>query len=295
MTPAHVGTSDQKLHRYTVDGIDVVERPGSGCTVMFLHGIGANSTSFADVMVRFPTGPRLLAWDAPGYLRSAVLDTAFPSAADYARVLERLLDGLAVERAHVVGHSLGTLIAVALAVLAPDRIASLTLAATAQGYGVTPGAALPPKAAKRLDDLDALGPKAFAAARADSLLYKPDQDPDSRARVQSAMEQINPAGYAQAVHMLASGNLARDIQRVTVQPGFIIGEQDQITPHNQTKSATHAWQQAHGSQPNCIAIPDAGHAVYVQAPKAFIDAILTLAPEIAQGAAESPKGVSHVG
>lgn len=255
-------------------GIGYLARHGLGETVVFLHGIGSNAASFLPVLQLLPEDLNLIAWNAPGYLGSAPLGQDWPVAGDYAQALEQFLDRLGHEKVHLVGHSLGTLIAAAFARRQPDRLHSLTLSSVANGYGVTPGNALTAGAQARLDDLARLGPDAFAAARAANLIHQPEAFSQLVAKVQAAMAQINPTGYAQAVRMLASGNLPADLAHVATRPGFIIGVQDRVTPLAQTITAANAWAQAHGSAPAITEIDQAGHAVYLQRPAAFCAALL---------------------
>ncbi len=285
----------QQLRHQGVGGVHYLERPGSGATLVFLHGIGSNSRSFAPLFKIFPDGSRLIAWDAPGYGPSKPLEKAKPSVRDYATALERLFDGLGLEAVHIIGHSLGTLIAVAFALKAPDRISSITLAACAQGYGSDEGGALPPKAVERLRDLNRLGVGKFAALRAPHLVFDPKVNPSIVACVRTEMARINPEGYTQAVHMLASGDLSSTIALIRQRPAFIIGAEDRITPRNQTDSAIQAWQAAHGETPECIRIPCAGHAVYLQAPQAFADALLNLIPVLRIEAPDHSQGEFHGG
>ena len=59
----------------------------------------------------------VIAWDAPGYGKSDELLTDQPNATDYAKRLAALFDTLKIEKAIVVGHSLGALQASAFAAL----------------------------------------------------------------------------------------------------------------------------------------------------------------------------------
>lgn len=102
------------------------------------------------------------------------------------------------------------------------------------------------------------------------------------------MAQVNPEGYAQAVRMLASGDLPGELARVSTRPGFIIGAQDRVTPVEQTVAAARAWEVAHGTAPTITEIGEAGHAVYLQRPGAFRTALLD---HMARAAARNPEGV----
>lgn len=256
----------------TRGGISYVERAGDGPVVVFLHGIGSNAASFARLFDAMPPAYRLIAWNAPGYGGSTPLEADWPVAADYADALAEFLDALGITTCTLVGHSLGTLMGAAFAKAHPDRVSHLVLAACAQGYGVALGDPMPEGVAKRISDLQELGPKAFAATRAARLVHAPDTAPEVVARVEGAMAQVDPSGYAQAVRMLASGDLAACLTGLRTPCSFIIGAQDQVTPEAQTLRAAQAWA---GDQnaPGIIRISDAGHAVYVQQPDAFAAAL----------------------
>ncbi|WP_420396682.1 alpha/beta fold hydrolase [Nioella sp.] len=254
--------------------ITYIARPGPGPVVVFLHGIGSNATSFAPIFELLPPRFSLIAWNAPGYSGSAPLAMDWPLARNYADRLAQMLDGLDLGQVHIVGHSLGTLIATAFARRFPKRLLSLTLAAAAKGYGVPRGGVLPEGVGNRLTELARLGPAVFAHARAGNLVHEPALHPDIVARVEAAMAQVNPDGYAQAVRMLASGDLPGDLARVAARPGFIVGMQDRVTPIAQTRAAAQAWEAAQGIRPTITEIDQAGHAVYLQRPGAFCSALL---------------------
>ncbi len=83
---------------------------GSGEAVVFLHGIGGDAGCWQPQLDHFGKRRRAIAWDMPGYGRSALLDPmTFPALAD---ALLRLLDSLKIERAHIVGHSVGGMVAI---------------------------------------------------------------------------------------------------------------------------------------------------------------------------------------
>jgi len=264
-----------------------IARPGPGPVVVFLHGIGSNATSFAQLFDVLPADLSLLAWNAPGYSGSSPLAGDWPMAGDYADRLAELLDRLGHGAVHIVGHSLGTLIAAAFARRFPDRVQSLTLAAAAKGYGVPRGGALPDGVQARLSDLARLGPAAFANARAANLVHDPEGHPEIVKSVEAAMAQVNPDGYAQAARMLASGDLPGDLAHVATRPGFIIGAQDRVTPMAQTMAAADAWEAAMGTRPTVTEIDRAGHAVYLQRPHAFYAALLD---HMGLAAARNPEG-----
>jgi pimeloyl-ACP methyl ester carboxylesterase len=250
------------------------EWPGEGPVAVCLHGIGSRASSWARLAEHLP-GWRILAWEAPGYGPSAPLPMAAPTAQDYASVLDTFMDARGLERVHLVGHSLGTLIGAAFARAFPERVETLTLASCAQGGGLVPGAALSPAHQARIDDLARLGPKAFAAARAPRLLH---HSPALLAEVESAMASVTLPGYAQAVRMLAGGDLAAACAYLRIPAAVIVGAEDGVTPPEQSR-------RAHAALPDpgpFHLVPGCGHALPLQAPQALAALILTQAQACTQ-------------
>lgn len=252
--------------------IEYDERPGAGPVLVLLHGIGSNAGSFAPLLPELPADWRVIAWNAPGYRGSAPLEGARPVAADYARALANFLDRLDLGSVFLLGHSLGALMTASFARQAPERVRALMLASCALGHGRPPGGPLSEAASARLAELEARGAEAFAAARAARLLYDPQADPVALARVQTAMAEVRMPGYAQAVGMLASGDLCADLAGLKVPAAVVCGAQDVVTP-------PEANRRAHAALPLPVRgaltlLPDAGHAVYVQAPGAFAAALV---------------------
>jgi len=213
-------------------GVDVLRRAGlhGGTPVVLLHGVGSNASSFAPLMQALDPSLDVYAWDAPGYGASTPLAMASPHPSDYADALADVLDTLELGRVILVGHSLGSLFAGSFAATRPARVAALALLSPALGYRVATGGALPPNVQSRIDDLEQLGPQAFAASRAARLVHSPETKPEVLARVRSAMAALNPAGYAQAVRALGHGDLLADATRISAPTSVAIGAEDAVTP-----------------------------------------------------------------
>jgi pimeloyl-ACP methyl ester carboxylesterase len=257
-------------HDHLTAGIGWREWPGDGPVAVCLHGIGSRAASWARLAEWLPDW-RVIAWDAPGYGRSDPLPVDVPGTADYARALLTLLDALALPHIHLVGHSLGTLIGAAFAADQPDRVQTLTLAACAQGGGQAPDAPLAAAHQARIADLEQLGPTGFARSRAARLIHNPDANPVMVADVTTAMASVTMPGYAQAVRMLAQGDLAADCARVIRPAAVIVGACDIITPPAQSARA-HAALMVPGP---FVTVPACGHAIPVQAPAALAELILS--------------------
>src|SRR5205823_12453310 len=80
--------------------------------------------SFRCQLEALSTRFRVVAWDAPGYGASTPLAIEHPDAGNYAAALDAWLGALGVDRCHLVGQSLGTLIAARFAAAQPGRVLS---------------------------------------------------------------------------------------------------------------------------------------------------------------------------
>ncbi|MCB1390616.1 MAG: alpha/beta hydrolase, partial [Rhodobacteraceae bacterium] len=250
-------------------GIGWREHQGDGPVLVALHGIGSEARAFDPLAALLP-GWRVLAWEAPGYGPSEPLATDWPRAADYAEALARFLDARGLNRVHLLGHSLGTLIGAAFARSCPERVLTLTLASCAQGGGAAAGA-LPPAQQARLDDLARLGGAEFARTRAPRLVFQPEKSRALVARVAEGMAKVKLPGYAQAVRMLATGDLAADCAVLSVPTAVIVGAEDIVTPPAQSERVHAALPAA--AKGFFTLIPGTGHALHQQAPEALAQAL----------------------
>lgn len=204
-------------------------RAGSGAPLVLLHGIGSGSGSWLRQLQGLSGHHAVLAWNAPGYGDSTHLPQEAPAAADYAARVWAWLDALGIGQVHLVGHSLGALMAGTAARLAPARVARLTLLAPAGGYGRAEAEVRAAKLRDRLANLDTLGPAGMAEKRGAAML-SPQAGTEEIAFIKDIMTQVNPTGYAQAARMLCNGDLAGDLAALSCPVVVASGSMDGITP-----------------------------------------------------------------
>ncbi|SET36676.1 alpha/beta fold hydrolase [Stigmatella erecta] len=117
--------------------------PEGSRAVLFLHGWLDHSRSFDWVLEHLPDTWRLILLDFRGMGRSAhVPHGGSYSFADYLLDVECTLDGLHLEKVHLVGHSLGGIVGAAYAAARPARVQSLTLIESLGPLGGPPEGAL---------------------------------------------------------------------------------------------------------------------------------------------------------
>jgi pimeloyl-ACP methyl ester carboxylesterase len=108
--------------------------PVDAPVVLMVHGLGASKVSLLPAIAGIATTHRVVAVDLPGFGKSTAPLGAPYDAAWFAAVLLDLLDVMGVDRAAVVGNSLGGRVAVEMALTAPARVAALGLLCPALAF-----------------------------------------------------------------------------------------------------------------------------------------------------------------
>jgi pimeloyl-ACP methyl ester carboxylesterase len=110
-----------------------VERRGGGDPLLLVQGMGANCDHWGEPFLRaLERDVELVLYDHRGVGRSGA-SAGDVSTATLAADALAVLDAAGIERAHVLGFSMGGMVAQELALAAPARVASLVLVATSCG------------------------------------------------------------------------------------------------------------------------------------------------------------------
>src|SRR5262249_55818513 len=127
----------------TVNGADVFVATGGKAfdaslpTVLFLHGAGNDHTAWALHDRWFAHhGHNVLAPDLPGDGRSA--GKLLPTIAEMAEWTSALLDAAGAKQAKLIGHSMGSLVALEVAARHPAKVSALVLVGTSSAMAVGP-------------------------------------------------------------------------------------------------------------------------------------------------------------
>jgi pimeloyl-ACP methyl ester carboxylesterase len=106
-----------------------VTEAGAGPPVLLLHGLGATKVSLLPTVAALAAGHRAIAADLPGFGDSAKPLRARYDPAFFATAMTGLLDALRIDRADVVGNSMGGRVAIEMGLSAPERVRRLVLLA----------------------------------------------------------------------------------------------------------------------------------------------------------------------
>ncbi|HZU59444.1 MAG TPA: alpha/beta fold hydrolase [Solirubrobacteraceae bacterium] len=100
---------------------------GAGPDVLLIHGLGGTRASFFETAAALSSRYRVHAPDLPGFGSSSKPPLGAYNAHWFAEVMLGLMDELGIERAHIVGNSMGGRTAIEMGLLAPHRVGALGL------------------------------------------------------------------------------------------------------------------------------------------------------------------------
>lgn len=209
------------------------EAEGSGEPVLLVMGLGYPGDMWYRVVARLAPEFRTIRYDNRGVGRTGVPPGPYSVATMAADALA-VLDAAGEASAHVVGASMGGLIAQELALAAPDRVRSLALACTHPGlaHGVMPDQAALELVAARAsmtpdEAAEASIPLVYAAGTPRSRI---DEDFVVRARFPT-----DPVGYANQAAGSFPFDRYADLGRITIRTLVVHGAEDRLVPAGNAK------------------------------------------------------------
>jgi pimeloyl-ACP methyl ester carboxylesterase len=238
--------------------------------VVFLHGAGFDHSAWALHSRWFAHhGRAVLVPDLPGHGRSAgpaPSSPALPSIAAMADWTIALLDAAGAKSAHLIGHSMGSLIALDAAARHPDRVTALSLIGTAATMTVGPdlltAAEADDQAAVDMVSIWGLG---YAAELGGSLapgLWM-------HGSAQATLKRCPPGVlFSDLSACNAYQDALASAARIKVPTTFILGERDMMTPAKAGKALAAAIPHA-----KTIVLPGAGHMMMAERPDALLAAL----------------------
>lgn len=233
--------------------------------VVFLHGAGFDHSAWALHSRWFAYhGFSVLAPDLPGHGRSA--GPALRSIADMADWTAALLDSAQAAKAQLIGHSMGSLIALETAARYPTKVSALSLIGTAATMTVGPDLL---KAAESNDDaaidmvsIWGLGYKAeLGGSLAPGLwMHAGAQSVLRHCRSGVLFSDLSACNSYQNAFSAAAG--------ITVPATLILGERDMMTPARAGKALAAAIPHA-----RTVILPGAGHMMMAERPDELLAAL----------------------
>ncbi len=241
------------------------EQEGDGTDLVLLHGLGDDLHFWdADVQV-FARHHRVLRLDVRGFGASDKPSGPY-SPSLFARDLDAVFAACGVGAAHVLGISMGGVIAQRFALDYPSRVRSVLLVSTSSEVGEKAVSAW-----RRLADVverhgfdarSADASRAFAPAFA---ARRPEVVAESGRRTAAN----DPRAYAAAARAVSDYNWTADLARMTLPVLILQGLEDQLTPPGGAVRMSRALPHA-----RLLMIRDAGHNVPIEQPEVFHASVL---------------------
>jgi 3-oxoadipate enol-lactonase len=232
-----------------------VEREGEGPAVLFVHGLGGTTNFYEPQARALADGHTVIRFDLAGAGRSPLTGT--PSIESWAADAEAILDHFGIAAATVVGHSMGTLIAVRLAATRPERVTKLALLGALRAQPEQAKQATRQRAATvREKGMEAVAPGIVAAATSERTRH---DHPALAAFVRELLFRQDPQGYAACCEALANATDPA-YSRVQAPALFIVGDQDKTSPPELSETLAKETNSA-----SVEVIPDIGHWHAVEA------------------------------
>jgi 2-succinyl-6-hydroxy-2,4-cyclohexadiene-1-carboxylate synthase len=272
----------------TAGGVSLAVRDeGTGPAALLLHGFTGSAETLTGVRDALRASHRVIRPDLVGHGESDAPDddAAYTMPACVAQLLA-LLDALEVERADVIGYSMGGRAALSLAAAAPARVRSLAL------VGATPGLAAEADRAARQAADEALarriladGVEAFVDAWMALPLFASQQrlGPEALAAARAQRLRCRAEGLAGSLRGMGTGAmpaLHAALPRLAMPVLLVVGAED-------TKFRDIAFEMAASIADAEVAIvAQAGHAAHLEQPAAFAEVLLGFL----QGVARRPSG-----
>jgi len=272
------------------------EEAGRGTPVIFVHEYAGDYRTWEMQMRCFSRAHRCVTYNQRGYPPSDVPTDGAKYSQDIARddVLA-LMDALKIEKAHVVGHSMGAYTALHVGINAPARCISVVAAGC--GWGSTPDA-------KKREEMKALAAetgKMFAEEGIKAAAAKYGDAP-----MRQALKNKDPRGYAEFVRMLADHSaeghaqtmfnlqlkrptlweMEPALKRFSVPLLIIVGDEDEPCIDGSV------FLKRTVPTAGLLVIPRSGHNVPTEEPAMFNAALADLfaAAEAGRWLAHKPKG-----
>ena len=236
---------------------------GNGPPVIFLHGIGGNSDNWISQLNAISKNFTSIAWDARGYGESDDYEGPL-NFEDFSNDLVRLMDFKNIDKAHLVGLSMGARILMDFFPKYKDRVASLVLCDCFFDYKVLSKdkqkefidlRQKPLKEGKTLDDI--------APALIKSLVG-PGCSDEAKNNIKNSFLKIHINSYLKTIAESITYDASNNLSKFDVPTHLVYGEYDKLTPVNIGLIAKEKIKNSSMS-----IIKNAGHLSNIEQPGCF--------------------------
>jgi 3-oxoadipate enol-lactonase len=246
-----------------------IEYMGAGPLLVFLHGVGGNRTNWREQLPVFADHFTTVAWDARGWGDSEDYDGPY----QFSDVVEDLMgvyEFFGVEKAVLVGLSMGGRICLETWKRRPEKIRALVLADTSAGMHdkISPEKMAEQMRMRREPLMKENGARLMAEIVAPKLV-SPHATPEVVERLKDSLAAVHVPSYIKALETVAGYNDFPPYGSITVPVLIVNGMDDPLAPPH---IAEHMEREIPDSRR--VMIPDCGHLSNMEKPEEFNQALL---------------------
>lgn len=251
--------TERMLERREAPALRYWDEGGDQPPVMLIHGVGADGTSWDRIAPALVPDLRVLRLDLRGHGRSGPIDGAL-TLDDFVRDVTDVLDACAVPAAHIVGFSLGGLIAQGLALDHAARVCRLVLLSAVAGRTAEERE----RVRSRLEILREQGIGAITTANRERW-FTPGfiaRNPELVERRMRQLRENHGPSYAAAYAVFSTSDLGDRLHAIRAPTLIATGEHD---AGSNTRMARFMHTQIDGSALEIL--PGLRHSILVEAPQ----------------------------
>jgi pimeloyl-ACP methyl ester carboxylesterase len=277
----------------TKDGVSLYyEEAGSGTPIVFVHEYAGDWRTWEPQMRFFSRAHRCVTYSQRGYPPSDVPTDPGKYGQNLAvDDVIALMDALKIDKAHIVGHSMGALTALLVGVKYPERCLSVMSAGC--GYGSSPDAKLVEQTreasretAKMFETVDFATAAARYADGATRQTHK-HKDPRGFAEFAKMLAEHSPVGHAMTMREVQAKrptlwDIQDDLKKFKPPLLVLVGDEDDWCLE------ASVFIKRTAPTAGLVVIPRSGHTITSEEPAAFNAALADLIAN-----AEAGKWMSH--
>jgi pimeloyl-ACP methyl ester carboxylesterase len=261
--------------------IAYVEQGTGPETIIFIHGLGSCLSAWEKNIPDLKRSYRTIALDLPGYGKSSKMNVQAGMAA-YAQTVIALMDKLKINKATLVGHSMGGQVALTAALQAPERVQNLILAAPAGLETFTEQQKQSLKLTFTPERIQNTTPEQVIT----NLKVNFYNAPDDMQRMVDERLMIRQSKHFETYCKIVAGSVAamldepvkEELTRLQMPALIIFGENDALIPNkyfNPSLTPQKVAEMGRGLIPNSqlAVLPKAGHFLQYEQPEAFNQAV----------------------
>jgi len=246
-------------YRINQPEIESTKRP----TLVFLHGFNGSSKSWACQFAHFTT-QTVVAIDAPGFGGSQFVDGGMVAIADE---VAALISSLVTDKAVIIGHSMGGMLAQVLGATHPDICQAIILSCTHKGRAQPVGSPLGAAVQERIQQREVMDDASYGALRVGKMLSG-KIDPQMMAFLAAIAGEIRVEGIRCGGFAMQYLDTSPFLDKITAPVAIFTGGDDVVVKPGAAAALKASLPQAHH-----WLLANVGHAPYCEDASSFNAAI----------------------